>query len=183
MSHLFLTDVHIPSGYVPKNSFASLYTNLKKKYGVSDLIMKISNDQVFLNQERITALKVNLEDVQKFVVNEIISYPYIKKAYTATTMQTRYFKEGAEKMLQNGYHQKLSGDVLFTLESGVISYDSKGTTHGSGYNYDTHVPLLFLWQQNTARKNLQTHQRDGHCSYNFGTFRNCFTKRSHRNCY
>lgn len=139
----FLTDVHIPSGYVPKNSFASLYTNLKKKYGVSDLIMKISNDQVFLNQERITALKVNLEDVQKFVVNEIISYPYIKKAYTATTMQTRYFKEGAEKMLQNGYHQKLSGDVLFTLESGVISYDSKGTTHGSGYNYDTHVPLLF----------------------------------------
>lgn len=139
----FLTDVHIPSGYVPKNSFASLYTNLKNKYGVSDLIMKISNDQVFLNQERITALKVNLEDVQKFVVNEIISYPHIKKAYTATTMQTRYFKEGAEKMLQNGYHQKLSGDVLFTLESGVISYDSKGTTHGSGYNYDTHVPLLF----------------------------------------
>ena len=139
----FLTDVHIPSGYVPKNSFASLYTNLKKKYGVSDLIMKISNDQVFLNQERITALKVNLEDVQKFVVNEIISYPHIKKAYTATTMQTRYFKEGVEKMLQNGYHQKLSGDVLFTLESGVISYDSKGTTHGSGYNYDTHVPLLF----------------------------------------
>ena len=139
----FLRDVHIPSGYVPENSFASLYTSLKKKYAVSDLIMKISNNQVFLNHERITALKVSLEDVQKFVVNEIISYPHIKKAYTATTMQTRYFKEGVEKMLQNGYHQKLSGDVLFTLESGVISYDSKGTTHGSGYNYDTHVPLLF----------------------------------------
>ena len=139
----FLTDIHIPSGYVPKNSFASLYTSLKKKYGVSDLVKKISNNQVFLNQERITALKVNLEDVQKFVVNEIITYPHIKKAYTATTMQTRYFKEGVEKMLQNGYSQKLSGDVLYTLESGVISYGPKGTTHGSGYNYDTHVPLLF----------------------------------------
>ena len=139
----FLTDVHIPSGYVPENSFASLYTSLKKKYGVSDLIMKISNNQVFLNHQRITALKVSLEDVQKFVVNEIISYPHIKKAYTATTMQTHYFKEGVEKMLQNGYHQKLSGDVLFTLEPGVISYGPKGTTHGSGYNYDTHVPLLF----------------------------------------
>ena len=139
----FLTDVHIPSGYVPENSFASLYTNIKKKYGVSDLIMKISNNQVFLNHQRITALKVSLEDVQKFVLNEIISYPHIKKAYTATTMQTHYFKEGVEKMLQNGYHQKLSGDVLFTLEPGVISYGPKGTTHGSGYNYDTHVPLLF----------------------------------------
>ena len=139
----FLTDIHMPSGYVPKNSFASLFLSLKKKYGVSDLVKKISNNQVFLNQERIAALKINLEDVQKFVVNQIISYPHIKKAYTATTMQTHYFKDGMEKMLQNGYHQKLSGDVLYTLESGVISYGPKGTTHGSGYNYDTHVPLLF----------------------------------------
>lgn len=139
----FLTDVHIPGGYVPENSFASLYSALQNKYGVSDLVKKISNDQVFLNQQRITALKVNLEDVQKFVVNEIITYPHIKKAYTATTMQTRNFKQGVEKMLQNGYNQKLSGDVLFTLESGIISYGPKGTTHGSGYNYDTHVPLLF----------------------------------------
>jgi membrane-anchored protein YejM (alkaline phosphatase superfamily) len=135
--------VHIPGGYVPENSFASLYSALQNKYGVSDLVKKISNDQVFLNQQRITALKVNLEDVQKFVVNEIITYPHIKKAYTATTMQTRNFKQGVEKMLQNGYNQKLSGDVLFTLESGIISYGPKGTTHGSGYNYDTHVPLLF----------------------------------------
>mgnify|MGYP000618866448 FL=1 len=139
----YLTDIHMPSGYVPENSFASLYLSLKKKYGVSDLVKKISNNQVFLNQERIAALKINLEDVQKFVVNQIISYPHIKKAYTATTMQTHYFKDGMEKMLQNGYHQKLSGDVLYTLESGVISYGPKGTTHGSGYNYDTHVPLLF----------------------------------------
>ena len=57
----------------------------------SDLIMKISNNQVFLNHQRITALKVSLEDVQKFVVNEIISYPHIKKAYTATTMQNALF--------------------------------------------------------------------------------------------
>jgi predicted AlkP superfamily pyrophosphatase or phosphodiesterase len=139
----FLTDIHIPSGYVPKNSFASLYTSLQKKYGVSDLVKKISNNQVFLNQERIVSLQLDLEAVQKFVVNEIISYPHIKKAYTATTMQTSYFKEGVEKMLQNGYNQKLSGDVLYTLESGVISYGPKGTTHGSGFNYDTHVPLLF----------------------------------------
>ena len=89
------------------------------------------------------SLQLDLEDVQKFVVNEIITYSHIKKAYTATTMQTRYFKEGVEKMLQNGYSQKLSGDVLYILESGVVSYGPKGTTHGSGFNYDTHVPLLF----------------------------------------
>jgi predicted AlkP superfamily phosphohydrolase/phosphomutase len=58
-------------------------------------------------------------------------------------MQTGYFQEGIEKLLQNGYNQKISGDVLFTLQPGVIVYGPKGTTHGSGYTYDTHVPLLF----------------------------------------
>ena len=49
---------------------------------------------------------------------KLSGYPHIKKAYTATTMQTRYFKEGVEKMLQNGYNQKLSGDVLYTSNRG-----------------------------------------------------------------
>ena len=139
----FLSDIHVPSGYVQRNRFAPLYAALKAKYSTSDLIKNISNNQVFLNQDRITSLQLDLEEVQKFIVNEIIGYPSISKAYTAAAMQTSYFEKGVEKMLQNGYNQKRSGDVLFTLESGVISYGPKGTTHGSGYNYDSHVPLLF----------------------------------------
>ena len=45
--------------------------------------------------------------------------------------------------MQNGYHQKRSGDVLVSFNAAVISYGRTGTTHGSGYMYDTHVPLLF----------------------------------------
>ena len=38
----------------------------------------------------------------------------------------------------------LFGDVLFVLESGWIPAGYlTGTTHGSPYNYDTHVPLLW----------------------------------------
>lgn len=139
----FLSDIDAPGGYVQKNMFEPLYAQLKAKYGVPDMIKNISNSQVFLNHDRIAALQLNLEDVQEFIVNEIINYTSISKAFTAVTMQTSYFKDGMEKILQNGYNQKLSGDVLFTLKSGVIAYGPKGTTHGSGYTYDTHVPLLF----------------------------------------
>ena len=45
---------------------------------------------------------------------------------------------------QRGFHQVRSGDVLFVLESGWIPAGySTGTTHGSPYSYDTHVPLLW----------------------------------------
>jgi predicted AlkP superfamily pyrophosphatase or phosphodiesterase len=46
--------------------------------------------------------------------------------------------------LQNGFNQKRSGDVLIVSEPGYISYSKTGSTHGSPYNYDTHVPLLFF---------------------------------------
>ena len=33
--------------------------------------------------------------------------------------------------------------MLFIYEPAWMDYSEKGTTHGSGYNYDTHVPVLF----------------------------------------
>jgi arylsulfatase A-like enzyme len=47
-------------------------------------------------------------------------------------------------MIRNGYHQKISGDIMLVADPAYIEYSGKGTTHGSGYNYDTHVPLLFF---------------------------------------
>ena len=139
----YLSDINVPGSNIAKDDFSPLFDALKTKYETSDLVKNISNDQVFLNQERILSLQLNLEEVQRFVVNEIIKYPFLNNAYTATTMQSTYFESGLPMLLQNGYNQKISGDVLFTLQPGVIVYGSKGTTHGSGYTYDTHVPLLF----------------------------------------
>jgi bisphosphoglycerate-independent phosphoglycerate mutase (AlkP superfamily) len=52
-------------------------------------------------------------------------------------------------MIRKGYHPAESGDIIFMLESGYLakSLDTpeahKGTSHGSAFNYDTHVPLLW----------------------------------------
>ena len=58
-------------------------------------------------------------------------------------MQNASFSTGIEALVQNGYHQKYSGDVIFILDPAVISYSKTGSTHGSGAAFDTHVPLLF----------------------------------------
>ena len=58
-------------------------------------------------------------------------------------MSNTGFTHGIELLLQNGFNQKRSGDVIVVYEPAVISYSRKGSTHGSGLNYDTHVPLLF----------------------------------------
>ena len=45
--------------------------------------------------------------------------------------------------LKNVFHPNRSGDVYVLLQAGWFEGRAKGTTHGTTYAYDTHVPLLF----------------------------------------
>jgi arylsulfatase A-like enzyme len=53
------------------------------------------------------------------------------------------------QMIQKGFDIERSGDVIFMLQPGYLtkSIDEPkahmGTSHGSAFNYDTHVPLLW----------------------------------------
>ena len=66
-------------------------------------------------------------------------------------------------MLQNGYHPKRSGDVLLIFKPGYVQtinprttmQNYKGTTHGSGYAYDTHVPMLWFGKSIPKGKSLR----------------------------
>jgi predicted AlkP superfamily pyrophosphatase or phosphodiesterase len=57
---------------------------------------------------------------------------------------------GLQTLLRNGAQTTRSGDVLFTFRPGFFEYEGglgeRGTTHGSGWNYDTHVPVIFFGQ-------------------------------------
>lgn len=45
--------------------------------------------------------------------------------------------------VKNGVNPKRSGDIMVIQEPGWISTYTTGTSHGSLYEYDTHVPLIF----------------------------------------
>ncbi len=140
----YLKSVKIPAGLVDSKKTKAQFTEfLTKKYGSADLVENVSNNQVFLDRQKIASMGLELADVQEAIVNEIIAYENIDKAYTAKTMTNGGFNDGVEKLLQNGYNQKRSGDVIYVYDPAFISYSKTGSTHGSGFNYDTQVPLLF----------------------------------------
>ena len=88
-------------------------------------------------------------EVTDKLVDTIIDFEGVHQVVSAHTLQRTYFKEGLLHRLQQGYNQKLSGDVLVVPNPGVISasYGKTGTNHGSGFVYDTHVPVIgyMLW--------------------------------------
>lgn len=140
----YLQSAKIPAGYFNKKEFRkNLDAFLLKKYATSDLIESFSNDQIFLNKTRLKTLNLDLREVQYAIVNEVINYKDIDKVYSSETMQNTTFSNGIEALIQNGYHQKRSGDIIIIKDPAVISYSETGSTHGSGSTFDTHVPLLF----------------------------------------
>ena len=141
----YLQSVKIPAGYFDSKGFdKKINSFMETNYGASDLIESISNNQIFLNRNKLQELDLDLDDVQEAIVNEIITYKYIDKAYTATALTSTSFSTGIERLIQNGFNQKRSGDVVYVLDPAVISDSKTGSTHGSGLEYDTHVPLLFF---------------------------------------
>ncbi len=117
---------------------------LVKKYGPGDWIINESNQNIFFNRTLMSAAKINIKEVQYEVANMILTYPEVLMSFTANDLAQ--FRGGSvmKEMVQNGFSQTLSGDVIYILKPGYIEYGMTGTTHGSSFNADTHVPAIFF---------------------------------------
>lgn len=140
----YLQSQGIAAGYFENDALEQyLKEQLKIKYSNEKIIKKISNSQVFLDYEQLEMAQLKSEDVQRFLSSLLTNYKSIDKVFTREALTNSNFTNGVGALIQNGFHHKRSGDVVYVLEPGVISYSRTGSTHGSSQSYDTHVPLLF----------------------------------------
>ena len=142
----FLKSLRIPADFFSPKSFENFVTKLLlKKYGTQNIVENISNNQIFLNETALEKNHLQKETVVNYLVKNIMKHPLVSKIIGAEKLQKGHFERGLFALMKKGYHQKFSGDVLFALKTGVLheSYQKGGTSHGTGYNYDTHIPVIF----------------------------------------
>jgi predicted AlkP superfamily pyrophosphatase or phosphodiesterase len=150
----YLHDYKLPSGLIQRDDYEMQLTSyLNDKYGDNIWVEFFSGDQVYLNREAIDQKKrVDLKTIQLEAANFLIGLEGINSAVTADQLQFQHFTSGPKKMAQDGFYAKRSGDVILTFDPGYIWNTTpgrrvtnvKGTTHGTGYNYDTQVPMLWF---------------------------------------
>lgn len=140
----YLHDHKIAAKTFNSKSIADILSvQLKNKFGEEALVSSVINDQVYLNHTLIADKKLNLEEVQKTTASLLLELDGVANTLTATQFSTIQFTEGICSKIQHGFYKKRSGDVMIILEPGLVEYKKTGTTHGSGNNYDTHVPLIW----------------------------------------
>ncbi|MFM7853319.1 MAG: alkaline phosphatase PafA [Flammeovirgaceae bacterium] len=146
----FLKDNRVPAGnFSWSNVEVGLNEYLQKYFPNKKLLDRITNEQVYINQDVFTeepkAAGIDLLIVTELIANYLQSVEGIAQVFTkAVIKQSAYNETGLKGMVTRGYHFKRSGDVAVQLEpSWIPSNYPTGTTHGSAYTYDTHVPILF----------------------------------------
>jgi len=144
-----LLSYKIPAGIVKQEPvLKGLNDFLKPYFGDRMIIKKISNGQIFLNHEAfvgdLKSAGVDLLLATELISKYLITVEGISAVYTGNTLRNADYNEGGVKgFLVRGYHQKRSGDLAIVLEPQWFEGGELGTTHGSPYAYDTHVPMIF----------------------------------------
>ena len=133
-----------PGGYFDSNRATQALLNyLYDKYGRENWIRALANQQVYLDRELVEEKQIDLEDMQEDIANFLLQFEGVLSTNTAANFKTEEYREGLQGMYQRGFQSQRSGDVYIQLKPGWLIRPSRtGTSHGSPYNYDTHVPML-----------------------------------------
>jgi hypothetical protein len=129
---------------------ASLEAMLRKALKVPDtqkepLIQFSTEKEIFLQVDHPAFQGDRLPQAQRLVRDYLLQQPAVAAAATRYQLLYGQGNTKLDLMFRRAFHPKRSGDVLYAMRPYYI-YGTAGTTHGSPWQYDTHVPLLLLSQ-------------------------------------
>jgi predicted AlkP superfamily pyrophosphatase or phosphodiesterase len=145
----YLMDKKLPGGYLFLDKhLKELARDVKNKFE-HNLILTEENQNIYLDRELIDSLHISKKAVESFIANKIREWKGVKAVFTSEELEFVNSSNNWLQMVSKGYRFDRSGDIIFVLEPGFLSKNEdkptahKGTSHGSSFNYDTHVPLLW----------------------------------------
>lgn len=151
-----LIDQKLPGGYLfLEEKLSRLKNSVKDKFEF-DLIESEENQNIYLNRKLIDSLHLPKKAIETFIAAEIRKWDGVKAVFVSEELENASSTNNWMQMVSKGYRYDRSGEVVFILEPGYLAKNEdkpsshKGTSHGSAFNYDTHVPLI--WYGNGIQK-------------------------------
>lgn len=114
-----------------------------KTYFGDDLLLNYSNYNVFINKTKIKEKGLELIRVKQAFKDFLMTQKHIKRVYTEEEILASSGADYYLNFMAKGFDATQNGDLIVLDKPGYIEYYGTGTSHGTPYSYDTHVPCLF----------------------------------------
>lgn len=98
-----------------------------------------------LRPTTLEAKKIGAEEAARVVKQALLALPHIAHAFTrAELLEGSADDDSVLAMCRRSYHAERGRDVVFVVRPYFMIRSNSGVTHGTPYNYETHVPLLWF---------------------------------------
>jgi hypothetical protein len=146
-NHALLKHMGGNAGKIPSDWKKQLNEVCEKRFSVSP-IWAFENMQVYLDTAKIKSWESaggNTTELFSFITHWFMSQESVAHVINANLLYKASSHLPWLGMLAKGYLPVRSGDIFILHKPGWLEMDwqETGTTHGSTYAYDSHVPLLF----------------------------------------
>jgi len=135
----------MPGGRVSRDELlAAAKTALEAAYGPGPWIEGRAGSALYLDRGRIAESGLDPSAVQTTAAAGVESLPSVWRAYTRSQiLEGRVAPDPWSRRVALSFHRVRSGDVEVLLEPYWMSGET-GTTHGTPWSYDTHIPLVMM---------------------------------------
>ena len=127
-----------------------LNAGMQKRFGVARLLLGYSASSLLMDKRLIAQNNLAADTLADEARNLLLAEPGIAVAYTRRELESGSRADAPLfDALRNAWHPDVSGDVQYALRPNWM-FGTATATHGSPYDYDSHVPIL-LWGPNWVR--------------------------------
>jgi predicted AlkP superfamily pyrophosphatase or phosphodiesterase len=117
---------------------------LDQAYGPGPWIEGSDEFCLYLDLSGLKKHNVEPAAAEKVAAAAALTIPGIRAAYTRTQFLTGTLPESPlARKAANSFSPSRSGDVFLVLDAYAVSAVAEGTNHGTPWNYDAQVPLIF----------------------------------------
>jgi len=125
---------------------------LTKKYGQGNWISSVGEYAIYLNLDLIAQKNLDRGAVNQVAADAAMALPHVVRVYTREQLMAGAVQADIiGRRVSNGFSMQRGPDVTVLLEPYWLSV-AQGTTHGTPYGYDTHVPVIFMGSGVRARR-------------------------------
>ncbi|MBI3235062.1 MAG: alkaline phosphatase family protein, partial [Bacteroidetes bacterium] len=143
----YLIDNHMKAGFFKEHQMLdSLNQTLVNTYKQEGLIKYVENQQIYLDDALIAKANLNKESIIQTISETIKYFEGIEGVITANQIINNQIPGALfDTHYQKGFRKEKCGDIYYKLLPGwMVMPRNTGTTHGSPYDYDTHIPFLLM---------------------------------------
>ena len=109
-----------------------------------DILLNYSNFNIYFDKEKIKTKALDLVKVKQAFKDYLMTQDQVKRVYSEEEILADNGNDYHLHCIARGYDPSENGDLVILDKPGYIEYGATGTSHGTTYSYDTHVPLIFF---------------------------------------